>query len=93
MWYLIYQRSAREANTNKEGSTMKTRKLYMAIDQYGQHYDGLTHPRKDLCNRLYNQHVEKMFCDGEDGQAYHTGYIIGGLWLNVYEVIPMRVKQ
>lgn len=28
-------------------------KMYMAIDQYGQTYHGLKHPRKDLCERLF----------------------------------------
>ena len=26
---------------------------------------------------------------GNDGKVYHTGYVIGGLWLNVYEITPM----
>lgn len=34
-------------------------KMYMAIDQYGQTYHGLKHPRKDLCERLCRSHVEK----------------------------------
>ena len=34
-------------------------KMYMAIDQYGQTYHGLKHPRKDLCERLCNSHAEK----------------------------------
>lgn len=42
-------------------------KMYMAIDQYGQTYHGLKHPRKDLCERLCNSHVEKMYQDKKDG--------------------------
>ena len=34
-------------------------KMYMAIDQYGQTPHGLKHPRKELCERLCNSHVEK----------------------------------
>jgi hypothetical protein len=65
-------------------------KQYMAVDQYGQTYHGLTHPRKDLMKRLYNQHVTKMYADGKDGKTYQRGYVIGGQWLSVYEVIPTR---
>jgi hypothetical protein len=66
-------------------------KQYMAIDQYGHTYHGLTHPRKDLCERIGRQHVSKMYIDGKDGKTYHGGYVIGGLWLSVCEVTPMRI--
>lgn len=69
---------------------MRTEKHYMAIDQYGRTYHGLTHPRKDLMTRLYNKHCRKMYRDDTDGIYYHVGYVIGGLWLHVYEVKPMR---
>ncbi len=68
----------------------KPKKRYMAIDQFGQTYHGLEHPRKDLCERIGCKHVQKMFIDGKDGKMYHVGYVISGYWLNVYEVIPMR---
>jgi len=68
----------------------RTPKYYMAIDQYNQHYDGLVHPRKDLLNLLDRQHADKMYIDDKQGKSYHCGYIIDGLWLSVYEVIPMR---
>ncbi len=61
---------------------------FMAIDQYGRAYHGLANPRKDLCERLGKTHAEKMFCDTEDGGARHIGYVIGGLWLRIYEVRP-----
>ena len=59
---------------------------YMAIDQYGQTFHGLKHPRKDLCERLGRRHVSKMFVDRKDGSSVHVGYVIGGLWLTVYKV-------
>ena len=64
-------------------------KLYMAIDQYGHTYHNLKHPRKDLCERLGRTHVDKMYIDDKDGNTYHIGYIIGGLWLRLYEVSPV----
>lgn len=64
--------------------------MYMAIDQYGQTFLGLEHPRKDLCDRLGRSHVEKMYIDGSNGEAIHVGYIIGGLWLRLYRVLPFE---
>ena len=72
------------------GSTMTRDELFMAIDQYGHTYHGLTNPRKDLCERLGKKHVEKMYRDGKDGVALWVGYIIGGLWLELFEVKPVR---
>lgn len=57
----------------------------MAIDQYGHTYHGLSHPRKDLCARIGSSHAEKMYIDSTAG-AKHIGYVIGGLWLTIYQV-------
>lgn len=59
---------------------------YMAIDQYGQTFHGLKHPRKDLLERLGRKHASKMYVDGQDGKARHIGYVIGQQWLTVYQV-------
>jgi hypothetical protein len=67
--------------------------MFMAIDQYGQTYHGLEHPRKDLCKRLGRSHVDRMYQDKKDGSVVHVGYIIGGLWLTLYRVEPWEVKQ
>ena len=64
--------------------------VYMAVDQYGQTFHGLTNPRKELCERLGKSHVDKMYVDGKDGKMYHVGYVIGGLWLTLYKVEPYR---
>lgn len=61
-------------------------KMYMAIDQYGQMYHGLKHPRKELCN----SHVEKMYQGKKDGTTVFCGYVIGGLWLQLFEVQPVE---
>ena len=55
--------------------------VYMAVDQYGQTFHGLTNPRKELCERLGKSHVDKMYVDGK---------VIGGLWLTLYKVEPYR---
>lgn len=67
----------------------KQAKQYMAINQWGHTYHGLTHPRKELIERIGVQHVEKMYTDMPDGKAAHIGYIIAGEWLRLYEVTPV----
>ena len=69
---------------------MAGKKVYMAVDQYGQTFHGLTNPRKELCERLANSHADNMYVDGKDGKRYHVGYFIGGLWLTLYVVTPYR---
>jgi hypothetical protein len=64
--------------------------MFMAIDQYGTTYHGLTHPRKDLLEKLCVKSASKIYTDSKDGKTYHVGYVIGGLWLTVYAVEPMR---
>jgi hypothetical protein len=63
---------------------------FMAIDQFGQTYHGLTHPRKDLCERLGRKHASLMYCDTKDGKVFQIGYVIAGLWLRLYAVRPWR---
>ena len=59
----------------------------MAIDQFGQTFHGLgQYPRKALMERLGAKHCSKMYI----GDGVHIGYVIAGLWLNVYEVRPMH---
>ena len=62
--------------------------MYMGIDQYGNTYHDLKHPRKDLLNRLGAKHAEKMYTDYSDGTTRHVGYIINGLWITLYYVKP-----
>lgn len=69
---------------------MNKGKRFMAVDQYGNTEHGLTRPRKDLMARAGVQHADKMYVDGKDGKAYHTGYIVAGCWYTVCEVTPMR---
>ncbi len=63
---------------------MKPNLLY--IDQYGGHYWART--VKELCAKLDRTKVTKMYVDGIDGKSYHTGYVIGDLWLSCFT--PMR---
>ena len=63
---------------------------YMAVDQHGQTFHGLTNPRKDLLARLGSTHADKMYIDRPDGTSKHVGYVIAGLWLTVYEIKPWK---
>jgi hypothetical protein len=58
---------------------------YMAIDQFGNTYHALDHPRKDLMERLNRRAASKMYVD-VDGKPVHIGYVIGRHWCTVYEV-------
>lgn len=65
-------------------------KTFMAIDQYGQTYHDLgPHPRKALLDRLGYHKADKMYQDTTSGPL-HCGYVIGKLWLDVYEVRPLH---
>jgi hypothetical protein len=67
---------------------MTAQRFYMAVSQYGDTFHGLTHPRKDLLARLGRQHAAKMYRDNADPAKppRHCGYVIAGLWLEVFEV-------
>ena len=59
----------------------------MAIDQYGDTHHSLgQHPRKALLDKLDRKHADKMYVDKMDGTVRHTGYVISGLWLTLYNV-------
>lgn len=62
---------------------------YLGIDQYGKHYRMKTHPRKELCEQLgcKSSVAKRMFVDRKkDGTPKHIGYVVGDLWVTVYEV-------
>ena len=60
---------------------------YLGLDQYGQHYLIREHPRKELPEKLGRQHAAKMYLD-VSGRARHCGYVIAGLWIDVFAVQP-----
>jgi hypothetical protein len=67
-------------------------KQYIAIDQNRHMYGPFEHPRKEQCELLARDHVEKYWVDTIDG-AKQRGYIIGGLWLGVYEIKPVDLNK
>lgn len=64
----------------------------MAIDQYGQTFHNLgKHPRKELLKRLGYSTARPMHADKLDGTTVKTGWVIGGLWLQVFTVSPLEL--
>jgi len=59
---------------------------YLGIDQHGTHYHIKKHPRKELLEQLGCTHADKMYCDTTSGKAREKGYVIKGLWIDVYQV-------
>ena len=72
-------------------------KTYMATDQFGHTYHDLgQHPRKELMKRLGYKSATRIYRDGagaKKGESWHVGWKIGPFWLDVYEVIPVRVPS
>jgi hypothetical protein len=69
-------------------------KFIIGIDQYGETYHNLgKYPRKELLKRLGYKKADKMYRDKKDGSAVHSGYVIGGNWINLYQIKPIEIKQ
>lgn len=67
-------------------------RVFMAIDQYGNTHHGLTHPRKELLEIFGRKHASKTYRDLDGGGSRHVGYVIGRLWLEVFEVLPWHAS-
>lgn len=60
---------------------------HLGIDQYGEKYILGERPRKDLLEQLGRKSAHKMYVDSKTtGKARHCGYVIGNLWVTIYEV-------
>ena len=61
---------------------------YLGVDQYGEHYrlTDTKHPRKQLLKKLGRRSARKMYTDLKSGGSRHAGYIVGNLWVSIYEV-------
>ena len=64
---------------------------YMALDQWGNYYHiGNNSPRKWLLNHFDRKHADKMYQDLKTGETIHTGWVIAGHWLTVYQVCSLH---
>lgn len=66
---------------------------YLGIDQYGRSYHLKKHPRKELLEKLGATHADKMYVDNKDGKSKCTGYIINGLWIDVYAICVWKGRD
>ena len=64
----------------------KPKKMFLGVDQYGHCYPFLIHPRKELIEKIGVSHVSKMYVDKKSGEIAHVGYVIGGLWVELFEM-------
>jgi hypothetical protein len=79
---------------NKSVANKEKEMFTMGRDQYGQTYHNLgKHPRKELLNRLGRCHAEKMYFEDKEGNSKHVGYVIGRLWVTLYNVTPWEKKS
>lgn len=63
---------------------------HVGIDQYGRTYWLGAHPRGELLDLLCRSRATKMYRDDTSSQGYHhVGYVIGRLWIEVFEVRPL----
>jgi hypothetical protein len=62
--------------------------MYVGFDQYGNTFHIKEHPRKELCEQLGTTAASKMYVDGRDGEAIHTGYVIRDHWIDVFKLTP-----
>lgn len=67
---------------------------FVGVDQYGTTYWLGAHPRKELLDRLCRSRAEKMYRDDSSLQGYcHVGYVIGGLWIEVFKLRPFQLAS
>jgi hypothetical protein len=61
--------------------------MLIVIDQYGQTYRLAKYPRKELLELLGATGAQKIYRDTVSGEATHVGYLIRGLWLDVFRLV------
>ena len=64
---------------------------YMAIDQYGNTYHGLKHPRTELSKLVGAPGpacLQMLYTTKINGTSVHVGYEYKGRQYRLYEVIP-----
>jgi hypothetical protein len=66
--------------------TLKYR--FVAFSQYGDTVWIRRHPRKELCEHHGTRSARKIYV----GDGFHTGYIVAGLWYDVFHVAPLFQK-
>lgn len=72
-------------------------KRYMGIDQWGNTFHNLRHPRKDLLKKLGANSAKPMYVDTPGGGVKQVGYVVpvpgergNEHWVNIYEVCDWK---
>ena len=60
--------------------------MLIAIDQHGRAYRLTKYPRKELLELLGATGAQKIYRDTVSGEVKHVGYLIRGLWLDVFRL-------
>jgi len=72
---------------------MKDKQLgWLGIDQQGNKYvmNQVKYPRKWLLDYLCRKRASVMWIDRKSGPPARIGWIIAGLWISVYRVMPLE---
>lgn len=64
-------------------------KQTMYRDQWGNTYWAKTVKALRRQIGMGGSAVRKMYCDKKDGSIVHTGYVIGGHWLEAYRRVEL----
>lgn len=72
---------------------MKKKLGYIGIGSNGNHYTILKNPRKELMEQLEVKSAQKMYVDTTDGKTKHKGYVVAGVWIDIYEVHEWKVAE
>ncbi len=71
-----------------------TSKRHVGVDQYGETYWLGRCPRKELLEKLGRSRAQKMYRDDTSQQGrHHVGYVIAGLWIEVFTLVPLAVEH
>lgn len=62
---------------------MRGKRRFWGIDQHGNVYANLQHPRKELQERLHGK-AYKMYFGKPDGSTSHIGYVIRDMWIRLF---------
>lgn len=65
---------------------------YLGVDQYGGKYMIKKFPRKELLEQTGFSRADKIYVDTPGG-AVHEGYVIGGLWIEVYRIYQWKESR
>lgn len=69
------------------------RKLLLYMDQFGNHF--YARSVKELRQQIGRggSRISRLYQDRKDGSVVHTGYVIGGHWLMMFEPVEIPIRN